>query len=445
MNDFKKFKKKLMMEFYIKNTLISAAGGMTSSGLVLMAKKMFELKFSWYYALITGIAIMSGIFLIMLRKKPDDEKIAERIDKEFHMQEKVATMVTYKDESTFMYEKQREDAENKLRENNTKKLPLKLSMMNIPALIFGGALISSSFFVPSVINHDANIIPGNKDDINNETEKIINDIHNVINNSEASAAFKAELNQILSDLLTELKDDIDINSRMNKIRIAEGKVDAALDRANSKEEFYDGLKYSNIELLSKLSVCILNCDYDGVSDTLKQLERHFAAKSAYSGEALYDHIDDILNCINSALLYVNDDSDNKTVVNKDDTLYISMKNLYMSMKSVNKKFGLSLSGNEKDGINEDQAKADTVTAIETAISEIISCLRMQQENSDLAAQVKAYMEALINPEGGSGVNSENNNKNSENQNTGEENNGNNNSGNDDDNSGNTSENNSRRE
>lgn len=441
MNDFKKFKKKLMMEFYIKNTLVSAAGGMVSSGLVLMVKKMFELKFPWYYALITGIVIMSGIFIAIMTRKPDDEKIAERIDKEFHMQEKVTTMVTYKDNSQFMYEKQREDAENKLHENNTRKLPLKLSVLNIPALIFGGALISSSFFVPSIINHETNVIPGNKDDINNETEKIINDIRGIINNSEASEAFKAELNQILNDLLESLKDDIDINSRMNKIRTAEGKVDAALDRANSKEEFCDGLKSSKIDLISKLAQFIIDCDYDGVSDTLKQLERHFSARSPYSGDSLYDHISDIVDSLNYAMLYVNDDSDNKTVVNKDDTLYISIKNLYTSLKSINDKFSLYLSGNEKDGINEDQTKADTIAAIESSIAEINSCLKMQQENSDLADQVKAYMESLINPGGGSGGNSEDNNKNSETQNTDEENNGNNNSGNDG-NSGNTGENNS---
>lgn len=436
--NFKKFKAKLMREFYLKISLISLAGGLTTSGLIILFTRMFEAKFPFYYSIIIGAVVLVGLFLtLFFLKKPNDEKIAERIDKDFKMEEKVTSMVAFQNENGFLYQKQREDAKTQLSKKDVKKLPFKLAVINIPALVFGASLFTASFFTPSVI-HEAN--KNNKpdpDDFNKRTDDIINDIHNIINNSDASEAFKAELNQILADLLESLQDDVDIQSRMNKVIEAEGKVNAALDRANSREELGAALESSKVDLLAKLGKAIKTGDQDGVTSILQQLEKHFGPRTTYTGEALYDHIEAIDEAITTALDAVRDDSDGKTVVGTDDTLYLSMQNLYKSLDSINKKFSSFLSGDTEKGINEDQAKADSITAIELAISEIGQCMQTQQENSDLAAQVKAYMESLINPGGGSGdgSNSENKNNSDKQNSDGENNNGNNGSGNDADSAG----------
>ena len=436
--NFKKFKAKLMREFYLKISLISLAGGLTVSGLIILFTRMFGANFPFYYSIIIGVVVLIALFLtLFFLKKPNDEKIAERIDKDFKMEEKVTSMVAFKNENGFLYQKQREDAKAQLSKKDVKKLPFKLAVINIPALVFGASLFTASFFTPNVIHETNKNNKPNPDDFNNKTEDIIDDIRDLINNSEASEAFKAELNQILTDLLEDLQDDTDIQSRMQKVIVAEGKVTAALDRANSKEELGAALENSKVDLLAKLGTAIKTGDQEGAASILKQLEKHFGPRTTYTGEALYDHIEAIDESITSALDAVRDDSDGKTVVGKDDTLYLSMENLYKSLDSINKKFSSFLSGDTEKGINEDQAKADSVTAIELAISEIGQCLQTQQENSDLAAQVISYMQSLINPGGGSGSgsNSENQNNN-ENQNSdGENNNNGNNPGDDADSAG----------
>lgn len=423
--NFKKFKAKLMREFYLKISLISLAGGLTVSGLIILFTRMFGENFPFYYSIIIGVVVLVVLFLTMFfLKKPNDEKIAERIDKDFKMEEKVTSMVAFKNENGFLYQKQREDAKAQLSKKDVKKLPLKLAVINIPALVFGASLFTASFFTPNVIHETNKNNKPNPDDFNNKTEDIIDDIHNIINNSDASEAFKAELNQILEDFLKDLQDDTDIQSRMNKVIVAVGKVNAALDRANSREELGAALENSKVDLLAKLGAAIKSGDQETAISILQQLEKHFGPRTTYTGEALYDHIEAIDESITSALDAVKDDSDGKTVVGKDDTLYLSMENLYKSLDSINKKFSSFLSGDTEKGINEDQAKADAVTAIELAISEISQCLQTQQENSDLAAQVISYMQSLINPGGGSGDGSNKENQNnSENQNSDGENNG----------------------
>ena len=403
--NFKKCKAKLIREFYLKISMLSLAIGLVVAGLIILFTNMFGADFPYYISIIIGAVIMIGTFLLLaFLKKPNDEKIAERIDKDFKMQEKVTSMVAFQDKKGLLYEKQREDAKEQLSKKDVKKLPVKLAMINIPALVFGASLFTASFFTPNVIKETGKDEKPDKGKVNDETEKIIDEIHEIINNSEASAAFKAELNQILEDLLVELKDDTDPFSRMKKVMVAEGKVDAALDRANSKEEIGAALENSEIDLLVKLGTAIKNGDQDGVTSVLQQLEKHFGPRSVYTKDSLCDHIEAIVNAIKSAL---QQSLEAETPVKKEDGLYIALNNLSTSLNSVYNQYSKYLSGDSENGITEDQAKADSITAIEVAISEINSCLQAQQENSDLAAQVKAYMESLINPTGSGGGNDDN--------------------------------------
>ncbi len=393
--NFKKCKAKLIREFYLKISLISLAVGLTLSGLIILFTRMFGSSFPYYISIIIGAIVMIATFLALaFLKKPNDEKVAERIDSDFRLQEKVTSMVTFQDKEGLLYEKQREDAKEQLSKKDVKKLPVRLAMINIPALVFGASLFTASFFTPNVIKAADKDNKPDKDTINNKTEEIINDIHNIINNSDASAVFKEELNQILEDLLAELNDDTDVLSRMKKVITAEGKVDAALDRANSKEEIGAALEESDIDLLAKLGTAIKNGDQDGVASVLQQLEKHFGPRSVYTEDSLCNHIEAIVDAINKANSLA---LEAETKVSKEDGLYLAMNNLSTSLNSVYKKYSKYLSGDTENGITEDQAKADSITAIETAISEICSCLQAQQENSDLAEQVKAYMESLIDP------------------------------------------------
>lgn len=395
-----------MREFYLKISLLSLSLGLVVGGLLISLSRLLKWNLAFYYSLLIGTIVAIALFLVLFFvRKPNDEKIAERIDKEFGLKEKVTSMVTFEKEEGILYEKQREDAKLQLSKKDPKKLPVRLALINIPALVFGASLFTASFFTP-VLEHADN--PGSgenipdKDVINDKTDEIKDQIQDLINNSSASEELKAELNQILADLIEELEDDTDIQSRMRKVIKAEQKVDVALDKANSKEEIGEALEKTENDLLSKLGTAIKNGDQDSVAEILTQLEKHFAPRSVYTEDKLLDHLSNLVDTITNAL--------DEAFVSNSDNLFRAMNHLTESFTSIEKKYSSYLSGDTKNGIDEDQAKADSITAIEKAIQEINVCLTSQTENSNLAENVKKYMESLINPTGGSGGGESGNNQ-----------------------------------
>ena len=400
MNDnFKKMKRKLMVEFYLKISLVSLSLWLTVSGLIILFTNLFGAKFPLYLSILIGAVIGICLFVVLLiKKKPNDTQIALRIDRDFNMHEKVATMVTFQNTDGFMYEKQREDAKENLQKKEVRKLPFRLAMVNIPALVFGVSLFTASFFTPSVVQKkDEN--KDKKDEINDKTDKIINDIHEIINNSDAYETLKAELNQILEDLLVELKDDEDPQSRLHKVMIAERKVDAALDRANTKEEIGSALE-ANTEkdsALYKLGVAIKEGSQTGVTLALRKLEKDFGSRSTYSGQALSEYLVAIVNTINTSMKA---SLEAEVQVSEKDGLYTALKNLSSKLDAIQKRYSEYLKApSENKGVPEEQTKSDTTDALEIAIIEINQSLEAQANNTELAEKVKAYMETLIDPLG----------------------------------------------
>ncbi len=404
--NFRKCKSKLMREFYLKVSLLSLSLGLVTGGLLIGLSRLLEWNFAFYYSILIGAVVALALFLVLFFvKKPNDEKIAERIDKEFELKEKVTSMVAFEGQEGILYVKQREDAKIQLSKKDPKKLPVRLAIINITALVFGASLFTASFFTP-VLEHAEN--PGggdnvpDKDTINDKADEIRDQIQDLINNSNASEELKAELNQILADLIEELEDDTDIQSRMRKVIKAEQKVDIALDKANSKEEIGEALSKVENDLLSKLGEAILNGDQDKVAEILGQLESHFAPRSVYTEDKLLDHLANLVETITNAL--------DEAFVSTSDNLFRSMNHLTESFTNIEKKYSKYLSGDTKNGIDEAQAKADSITAIEKAIQEINACLASQAENSTLAENVKKYMESLINPSDGNGGGESGNNQ-----------------------------------
>lgn len=405
MNDnFKKLKRKLMLEFYVRISLVSLAGWLIVSGLIILFTRLFGANFPFYYGILIGAAVGIGAFVALwLTKKPDDTKIALRIDQDFDMHEKVATMVTFQNTDGFMYEKQREDAKEKLGKKDVKKLPFRLALINVPALVFGASLFTASFFTPAVLNQKKDDKKDNKDKINDKTQDIIDDLHEIINNSDAYQTLKAELNQILEDLLGELKDDDDPQSRLHKVTVAENKVRAALDRANTREEI--GAAFESVaekdSALAMLAKAIKKGDTSGVTLALRKLQKDFGSRTTLKGQAISDHLTAIVNTINKGLKV---SLEAEVKVSEKDGLYVSLKNLSTKLDAIQKRFAEYLKApTENKGVPEEQTKSDASEALETAIVEINQSLDAQAANEELADQVIAYMETLIDPLGsGSG-------------------------------------------
>lgn len=280
-NDFEKFKKKVMREHLIYSIIWAVCAGLVSAGVALMIL-IFTYKNAPAYAyplivVAAAIVVVAVSFVLVYRlSKPSDTKIALRIDKSLGMNEKVATMIEFKDKNGIIIDKQREDASEKLSTKPVKALPVKLHVWTLPVFVICGGLFAASFFTPSKNNpyvdiyHQKVVDPSTVDDATSKkVDEIKNDLDK-INGSDND--FNQELDKILDDLNKDLEGDDDVDSREDKIEDAKDKIDEALDKANTNDEIGDELSKSEDEALKELGEAIKNNDVDGIDAALSKLK-----------------------------------------------------------------------------------------------------------------------------------------------------------------------------
>ena len=128
MQEFNKFKKKVLTETIIKGLLYSSALFFISFGVLLILSKREIIVFPIWAQLLSCLGASFLLFLfVFLLKKPNDINVAMRLDKTFNLDEKVQTMIELKDETGVIIDIQRNDTLRRLGSINTKQLGFKIS------------------------------------------------------------------------------------------------------------------------------------------------------------------------------------------------------------------------------------------------------------------------------------------------------------------------------
>lgn len=122
--DFKRFKKRVWRDVFIKCGVAGLAAGFFAAAVVLLALRLSQINLLWvFYVLIAvgGCAVGFGVSFLLLRT--DDRKIAKRLDAELGLKERTQTALYYLGESGDMIEQQRKDMSAALSFIPTKMLP----------------------------------------------------------------------------------------------------------------------------------------------------------------------------------------------------------------------------------------------------------------------------------------------------------------------------------
>lgn len=213
------------------------------------------------------LAMLVTAVIYCVVKNPKEGDVAKRIDSTYDLKEKCATMVEFQGKSSFLIDKQREDAKVEVKKQNPKKMTVKLAVWTLPAIVLGASLLTTSLFTNQIKEGFNTIVnPGNNGkDFNDRTDDIIKDIEDYISKSDASEEFKQELFAILEKLQADLENDTDIASRTEKVKDAQGQVDDALNRVNVKEEIGLALQTHGDTFFIKVGIGMFNGD-TGISD-----------------------------------------------------------------------------------------------------------------------------------------------------------------------------------
>lgn len=421
----KQYKRKLVLENIIKGSLWGLALGLTVSAILVMSFLLAKLT-TWPYITIEVcggvLAMLVTAVIYCVVKNPKEGDVAKRIDSTYDLKEKCATMVEFQGKSSFLIDKQREDAKVEVKKQNPKKMTVKLAVWTLPAIVLGASLLTTSLFTNQIKEGFNTIVnPGNNGkDFNDRTDDIIKDIEDYISKSDASEEFKQELFAILEKLQADLENDTDIASRTEKVKDAQGQVDDALNRVNVKEEIGLALQTHGDTFFIKVGIGMFNSN-TGISDNqiitdgfhwlednteIKKLETNKGKKDGsltdsdgneylkpYSLSDIRSDGAKLGSYLDTWAAHI-DDSLKASKVESTDEIYGIFNILSTKLKAYSPEAKACGSSN---GAKITTLKQGIYTAFEQALSDLITDVQIENSNTALAEEVKKKMEELIDP------------------------------------------------
>lgn len=421
----KQYKRKLVLENIIKGSLWGLALGLAVSAILVMSFLLAKLT-TWPYITIEVcggvLAMLVTAVIYCVVKNPKEGDVAKRIDSTYDLKEKCATMVEFQGKSSFLIDKQREDAKVEVKKQNPKKMTVKLAVWTLPAIVLGASLLTTSLFTNQIKEGFNTIVnPGNNGkDFNDRTDNIIKDIEDYISKSDASEEFKQELFAILEKLQADLENDTDIASRTEKVKDAQGQVDDALNRVNVKEEIGLALQTHGDTFFIKVGIGMFNGD-TGISDNqiitdgFHWLEDNTEIKKSATNKdkdgylTMYPDGNEYLKPYSLSDIrsdgaklgsYLDtwaahiDDSLKASKVESTDEIYGIFNILSTKLKAYSPEAKACGSSN---GAKITTLKQGIYTAFEQALSDLITDVQIENSNTALAEEVKKKMEDLIDP------------------------------------------------
>lgn len=144
---FKRFKRQFLIETIIKSVLSGIALSLTVTAVLLILDGYEWISLLLAYILLIGVSsgILLGLALFFLLWR-SDIKIARKIDRRYGLNEKIETMVAYRDDDGDIKELQRQDADSALN-NETIKPEWKSIALTIVAFVLSIALLVGAIVV----------------------------------------------------------------------------------------------------------------------------------------------------------------------------------------------------------------------------------------------------------------------------------------------------------
>lgn len=244
---FIRFKRKILTVCLVKSVLLGAGMGMLCFGALQLLSKFEIIALSSTFAVPIGIAVfllIGAVAFLVLRVS--DKKVARRLDSQFELNEKVQTMLEYRNEEGTIYSLQREDAEASLAAVSKRRVRLGHLWIYILAFLLGGAVLAASFhFAPAV--EQPPVIPDEPFAISEMQMAALEELIVYVQNSQMESPHKDNSVAALQTLLETLKDIKTVRER-----------DEALAKAMDELYRYTDESSTAVELVNALGACSSN-------------------------------------------------------------------------------------------------------------------------------------------------------------------------------------------
>ena len=366
MENFNKFKNKIVLEILLKCIIAGFSIGLIVFSIPLIYIKVKGIEFNVLYLVLIALGVMLLIVgLGYLIFKPNKVRIAKRLDKEFKMNEKVQTMVEFENEEGFMIELQRQNTLNILSDISVKSLSMRFSIVLLILLVISCACGVTAFALPSHEDLPTVETPEPTYEVDDWTILAIKNIIDKVKTSTAEDKLKTKYISMLEELIIELDTNIDKESQM-KAYVIEliDDILLELDKVNTNNEVFFILKNSDNSLITSLAVDINLLDVNDIRNHIINI----SALINGSAEAVTEFNNDFGAVLKASNLDKNDEL--------FKTLYKLAEDLYATR-------------------NSDNVRIAVEEVINKNIDSIMNVIEIQAENYRIAHYIEFELNSIF--------------------------------------------------
>lgn len=282
MDNFKKIKRKFTIEALLIALFAALFTGVAVSSILVLTYKQLGLEYNLLLFILIGVAVfvVCGVILFFILK-PNNIKVAKRIDKQLHLKEKVHTMIEYEGKEGYLVSLQREDAKQKLNEISAKKVKFKFHYFWLIFPLVALPLCLSSILVKGV---ETTPPPIEEKPISGDP-KIIQQIRDLIRevNEDVNLipAVKEAYVGHLEDLITAIDvPNITRSDEVEAVNLTINNISYSRINLNSIDNIADALSNSNQEEAHLLGVALDTFLEDEINNALDDIGSYIITPSS---------------------------------------------------------------------------------------------------------------------------------------------------------------------
>lgn len=317
-NNFKKIKVKFIVESLLIALFISILLGLLISSILVLTYKQLGLEYDILLFVLCSVGVFLVSFIVsFIILKPNDIKVAKRIDKQMNLKEKISTMLEYEDKEGYIITKQREDAADKLNNLSVKKIKMHFNkyLLILPLIVLPfcltSILVDSKFEetkppIEEPISGDPYIIEQIKDLIR-EVNEDVNLMYPV------KEAYVLHLEGLIEAIDVA---DISRAKEVEAVNLTITNISLSSSILNSIDDISLALSNSNLAEVHVLGTALASYDSERINSALEDIRSYLNSPSARQRQLNYEKL------INDGFQLVDNER-----LDADDELYVEFTNL----------------------------------------------------------------------------------------------------------------------
>ncbi len=285
-NGFKKFKRKICIGVILRSLLAGI-----SLGLIVVAVQWLIAKLTAAdpdfikFGLIGGGTALVGFLVFFLFQLPTDRRLAKRLDDKLGLNEKVQTMIAFRNENSEMIQMQREDTQRILMQTPGKKARSKAAWLVMILPVLACACMVVTFIIPVKAQPTGPVVDPTSWLLDNFTEQKMKDLIEYVQTSGMQETPKGQIVTELESLLTKLKT---VNKKVvmqETVVSSIKKIHVYAQPCHTHANIVKAMKASDSVVIQKLASSINGMDYRLLTtfvqaDLLKLLDVENRAQTA---------------------------------------------------------------------------------------------------------------------------------------------------------------------